>query len=252
MKFPLFQTASAVRTAFAVSALTLAAAVQADGHPWKQITEANGDLNRDGKADKVVVEQMQNPKNIIKNDGLGSKTLNTNPRRLRVMLAEKGGWRTVSEARWLPPEHDAETPCLTDPLYDGGINVEKGILSVNLNYFLSCGSWTVSNHTFKYRYQNGRMVLIGADGRSHARNGGYGTGVSINFPTRKITATGFIQIFDAKSHTENGGRLKKQQSRFAKLKAGQPVYLENKPADPYDLLQESDKRVAEWLYKARY
>ena len=54
---------------------------------WKTVQQISGDLNGDGRADKVIIEQQQDPRKIIKNENLGAPKLNLNPRRLTVLLA---------------------------------------------------------------------------------------------------------------------------------------------------------------------
>lgn len=213
---------------------------------WKTVQQASGDLNGDGRADKVIIEQQQDPRKIIKNESLGAPELNLNPRRLTVLLAGANGFQPAARATWLPTEHSRDTPCLEDPLGNNSLVIKNQTLTLNLGYWLSCGSYGVSHNAYKYRLQHGAFILIGADSSSYMRNGGYGTAVSINFPARKIKATGYIPIFEE----ENGATPKPQQDRWARLKSGKRYTLAEQPPEPYELLEQSDPQLGAWLSRA--
>ncbi|MBJ9984548.1 hypothetical protein IAE19_03725 [Acinetobacter sp. S40] len=156
---------------------------------WKIIETGKGDLNQDGMEDLALVIEENNPEKIISNDRLGSPELNTNPRALLVLFRTAQGYQLISKSLQLPSENDADSPCLADPLEDGGIMISKGILKINLHYWLSCGSWYVTNNNFSFRYQNGKFKLIGFDQNSFHRASGEESGVSINFLTGKLKKT---------------------------------------------------------------
>lgn len=156
---------------------------------WKIIKTVTGDLNRDGLNDTVIVIEENNPENLIANAGLGSDVLNTNPRSLLVLFKTAQGYQLISKNDLLPSENDAESPCLADPLEDGGMSINKGILKINLHYWLSCGSWYVTNNNFSFRYQNNAMHLIGFDQTEFHRASGDQSSRSINFSTGKVKST---------------------------------------------------------------
>ena len=108
---------------------------------WKIVAEANGDLTGDGRADRVIIIQEQDPSKRLKHDGLGSPELDTNPRHLVVFQGTPQGYRQIAISTTLiPTEGDQESPCLADPIEDGGIEIKQGKLKVTLHYWLSCGS----------------------------------------------------------------------------------------------------------------
>nr|WP_252718198.1 hypothetical protein [uncultured Acinetobacter sp.] len=156
---------------------------------WKIIEIARGDLNHDGMEDIVLVIEENNRKNIIHNNGFGSPNLNTNPRALLVLFKIAQGYQLISKNKKLPSENDADSPCLADPLDDGAVTIAKGILKINLHYWLSCGSWYVTNNTFSFRYQNQGFKLIGFDQMSFHRASGEKSSLSINFSTGKMKKT---------------------------------------------------------------
>ena len=153
---------------------------------WKILETVKGDLNRDGLEDIVLVIEENNPKNILSNDSLGSPELNINPRSLLVLFKTTQGYQLISKNQQLPSENDADSPCFADPLEDGGVTISKGILKINLHYWLSCGSWYVTNNTFSFRYQNRAFKLIGFDQMSFHRASGERNSLSINFSTGKL------------------------------------------------------------------
>ena len=195
---------------------------------WKTVQQASGDLNGDGRADKVIIEQQQDPRKIIKNESLGAPELNLNPRRLTVLLAGANGFQPAARATWLPTEHSRDTPCLEDPLGNNSLVIKNQTLTLNLGYWLSCGSYGVSHNAYKYRLQHGAFILIGADSSSYMRNGGYGTAISINFPARKIKATGYIQIFEE----ENGATPSPSKTAGQHSKATKPTPSPNNRPNP--------------------
>lgn len=170
---------------------------------WQATHTVRGDLNGDGRADAVLVLQQQDPAKIVDNNSLGPSQLNTNPRVLKVLFNEQGRFRPAAESSTLiPPEHNTDAPCLQDPLLDGDITVEKGLLKVKLHYWLSCGSWGVDTETYTFRLAQNRFRLIGLDQLEFMRNSGDATEYSYNYLTgRKKTVTGGNIFGDGKSRT---------------------------------------------------
>ncbi len=90
----------------------------------------------------------------------------------------------------LPTEGDIESPCLADPLGETeALSIQKGVLKIHLHYWLSCGSWYVTNHTYTFRYQDRAFKLIGYDVDDFHRASGDITARSINFMTGKVKST---------------------------------------------------------------
>ena len=165
---------------------------------WIVLETSTGDLNRDGKIDAALIIQQNNPNNIKSHEGLGSDRLNLNPRKLLVLFQTAQGYQLITENDSLPTENDEESPCLADPMQDGGINITQGILKINLQYWLSCGSWYVTNNSYTFRYQNNNVSLIGFDSNDFHRASGDITEKSINFSKAKVkTTTGKNEFADA-------------------------------------------------------
>ncbi|MND55792.1 hypothetical protein D3C80_468840 [compost metagenome] len=157
---------------------------------WKILEKAQGDLNQDGQADIALIIEDTNPDNLIVNAGLGSNVLNVNERKLLVLLKQANGYQLASSNSTLPTEGDAESPCLADPLGETeALSIQKGVLKVHLHYWLSCGSWYVTNHIYTFRYQDRAFKLIGYDVNDFHRASGDITARSINFMTGKVKST---------------------------------------------------------------
>lgn len=166
---------------------------------WKVIRMVKGDLNNDGISDTVTVGEEVNRDNLKKNNNYGAKVLNLNPRDLTIIFGTRSGSRgkAFEINHFLPSEHSATQPCLSDPFEGGdGVQIVKGILEISLRYWYSCGSWGTTTLQFKFRYEKGRFRLIGLEEFSHMRNSGDATAYSTNFLTgkKKITTE---NVFDS-------------------------------------------------------
>lgn len=182
--------AALVFSAATASGATTAAPTAPAG--WKLVSTVSGDLTGDGKPDLVQVIQRTDPKLVIGNGGLGSDKLDTNPRRLLILARAGATYRQLAAIDgFIPPAADAETPCLADPLDEGGIAIARGVLTVDLRYWLSCGSYGVTGTTFKFRHDAGRFRLIGFDRMEFSRSSGEGEKVSVNFLTSRKAVTAF-------------------------------------------------------------
>lgn len=183
---------------------------------WKLIQTATGDLNKDNQPDAVIVIQQDNPANIKKNDGLGEPELDLNPRRLIVLLNIDAGYRQVlTTERFLPKQNSEHSPCLTDPVSEGGgVGINRGLLAVNLTYWLSCGSYSVSNYQFKFRYDNERFRLIGLDISSFSRSSGEQYETSVNYLTGKRKLTRGLNMFEESKPEITWQTLNPEQRHF--------------------------------------
>lgn len=153
---------------------------------WVVEKEEQGDLNGDGSPDLLLILHMNDPKNVVKNDGLGPDELDTNPRMLVVALADKSkGYRSAAADHSLIPRHTI--PTMDDPLENAAI--VKGTVQVSLVSFMSAGSWYTSQVKFTFRYQEGCLKLIGYDSTESQRNVGELTTISINYLTKKAKIT---------------------------------------------------------------
>lgn len=204
---------------------------------WKMILETTGDLNKDGLADKVMFIENTDPKNVIANEGLGMKSLNINPRMLLVLFkTNNNSYRLgVKNSGFIPSENDAESTCLADPLMqEGGVSIEKGLLKISYQYWLSCGSWYVTNKDYTFRFQNNKFEWIGYDENSFHRSSGEMASTSINFSIHKMSETDGGNEFEEENN--------KPKTRWTKIKSKDLLSFDNLTNDRVDHYLENIKR----------
>ncbi len=169
---------------------------------WQATHYASGDLNGDRQADAALIIQQQNPALRLQNDGLGWDTLDTNPRRLLVLLRDKQRYRLLAQSpdSLLPPSGSTENPCLEDPLGDDALSIKRGRLWLAPNYWLSCGSYGVLRNHYQFRYQNRTMQLIGIDSNSFSRATHEESHDSANLLSGKIKTVTGINLDEPAEH----------------------------------------------------
>jgi hypothetical protein len=151
---------------------------------WRIEFQSKGDLDKDGHDDVVLVLRMDDPANIVENEGLGASEFDTNPRLLAVLFAGDAGYRLALQDHALIPRPD--NPVMADYLEGGdAVSVRRGAFTVRLHSWASAGSWSMGNTTFTFRYQDGCFRLIGYDTTSIHRGSGETWESSLNFPAGK-------------------------------------------------------------------
>lgn len=159
---------------------------------WKVDETASGDLTGDGINDTAVVIRKTDPALIVMNEGMGEPQLDANPRRLLVFKRTAQGFvQIASNDRMMPPAGDEANQCLVDPLDEGGISIARQSLKVNLHYWYSCGTWSVTSRTYTFKLQGQRFRLIGFDKMEFMRNSGAGENLSVNLLTGRKGVTPF-------------------------------------------------------------
>lgn len=206
---------------------------------WKLIDSAEGDLNKDSLSDRVLIIENTDQQNFIQNEGIGSNTLNANPRMLLVLFKDKNtaNYSLVAQNNsFIPPPNDTVSPCLTDPLAETeGITIKNGVLALHFQYWLSCGSWFTSNHDYLFRYQNKQFELIGFNSMEFHRSSGEMSEYSINFSTKKL------------AHTEGGNMFEetttKPKTTWKKFTMPKLLSLENMDGDSFmEILKIMDQK----------
>lgn len=166
---------------------------------WIPESQYKGDLNKDKLEDVVLILRNTDRKNLVKHDGLGTDTLDLNPRRLIIFFKTGKSYKKIlSTDKFLPSVNSEINPCLDDPLFDGGIEVRNGLLKIRHHYWLSCGSWYVTDYEYTFRYQNSKFELIGLDISSFHRASGESGFTSYNFSTRKKQIVTGMNEFEEK------------------------------------------------------
>lgn len=154
---------------------------------WKVLDSKTGDLNQDGITDLVFAIQNTDTNNIELNDGLGSDTIDLNPRLLGIYFGNKTG----GFSQKLVSEHFIilrDSPTMDEP-FEGFDISTKGVLDINFRFWFSAGSWSMSNHKYRFRFQNGEFALIGYDSYEAHRASGETIDYSINFLSKKMKIT---------------------------------------------------------------
>lgn len=167
---------------------------------WTVEERLTGPVDADAKPDVVLLLRDADPRNVLHNEGLGVPQLDTNPRVLLVLLADPaGGWRRVAQSDTVIRRNDM--PTLSDAYEDGGLTLDKRVLGVTVGFFANAGSWTASHTTYKFRWQDGCMRLIGFDESVLNRGSGETTDTSVNLLTRKATrAVGNMEVDGSVQH----------------------------------------------------
>lgn len=180
---------------------------------WVSDTLITGDLNKDQQPDVILVIRNTSAANFKVHDGLGQDTLDLNPRRLLIYFKEGNGYRKVlSTDKFLPSVNSDVNPCLSDPFVEGSIGIHKGVLKIGFHYWLSCGSYEVTDWDYTFRFQQGRFELIGLDVSSMHRASGEMSTTSYNFMTgKKQEIFGGNEFFPEKDHPKERWSLIKKR-----------------------------------------
>lgn len=151
---------------------------------WRIEHRLTGDLSGDGVADVVLVLKQNDPANVIRNEGFGPDTFDTNPRLLIVGLGRAGGYDLVVRNHTFIPR--PLEPVLEDAL-ETAPGIRNGTLSIPLHFFASAGGWTMWNSVARFRWQDGALRLIGHDYFEVARNTGQVLNRSVNFLNGRVS-----------------------------------------------------------------
>ena len=166
--------------------------------------EAQGDLNKDGIPDLVVVATPDDVENTTtRSDGY---VYNFNQPILAIYFGTAQGqfhqWKAYDN---VIPGDDSEN-CHNDVSLE---ITDRGVIRISIQLFCSAGSYGVSTDTYSYRYQNGDFFLIGMDKEEMQRNTGTITLVSENYLTWK-RQTKMSNAFDDSASTEKWTKISRK------------------------------------------
>jgi hypothetical protein len=151
---------------------------------WRVEARAGGDISGDGLADLAVVLRMNDPANILTHDGLGDNPFDTNPRILAVALGVPGGgYRLAAQDHQLIARRDY--PTQSDP-FEQELAIERGSLNVTVRLFMNAGGWGAGSSSFRFRWRDDGLRLVGYDHLDVQRNSGCMTRLSINYLTGRV------------------------------------------------------------------
>lgn len=162
---------------------------------WRVEQRLQGDLDRDGRNDVVLVLKMTDAANVLQVDERTPETLDTNPRMLIAALMDPaGGYRTVTQdhaliLRRVSTDQD-DSLDESSTTGGGGVGINTaGTVTVTLSQFASMGSWQMGETSFNFRYQDGCLRLIGYERSTVQRNTGETNALSINYLTGRAWRT---------------------------------------------------------------
>lgn len=151
---------------------------------WTILDSAYGDLNKDGTKDAAIIIQHRDSISLV--NSLGDTVL-TQPRILLVLFRKpsENSFNLIEQSNSFILKHDDSA--MDDPYQELAIN--NGTLEIRFYLFYNMGSWYVTNAAYKFRYQQGQFLLIGADNSSFHRATQDFEDYSYNFLTKKRTLT---------------------------------------------------------------
>ena len=155
---------------------------------WVLERSVQGDLDADGRNDLVLLLRMQDPRNVLRNEGLGMPEFDTNPRLLVVAFRDGDRYRRVLQDHALVPRQ--QDPVEEDYIQGGdAVSIVRGTLRVDLYAWRSAGGWGTWTNTYRFRWQQGCFRLVGFDKSHVQRNSGETIDTSINYLTRRATVS---------------------------------------------------------------
>lgn len=151
---------------------------------FEVISQVSGDLNGDELHDAVLYLKGVSSRFIAK---LDFRTHDVNPRILLILFQETGGrgYRLAERNDRFIATPDS--PSHSEPFQS--MSIKNRVLHMDFELWQSMGSWGVTNATYKFRNQNGKFFLIGADREDYMRNAVEVYKESFNFLTRKVKNT---------------------------------------------------------------
>ena len=167
-------------------------------------TETQGDLNKDGIMDLVVVATPDYEENTLTHDD--GYVYNFNQPILAIYFGTDQGLQQWKRYDNVIPADESEN-CH----HDIGLEITpRNMLRISVQLFCSAGSYGTSTDTYTYRYQNGDFYLIGMDQVETMRNTGDCTTVSENYLTRKRQVVKSNAFDETIASTEKWSKLAKK------------------------------------------
>ena len=188
---------------------------------WKVLSMAKGDLNKDGIEDLAFVIENTDTNNIHHDEeGFGRDSINLNPRILGIYFRNNSGVlvKQLQSDSFIILQ---DSPTMDEP-FDGIKILKNGVLTIDFHFWFSAGSWSMSNHTYKFRFQKNNFELIGYESSERHRGTGETTDYSINFSIRKMHITNL-------TIDENDTEVIKEESKTFKIDKLKSIQSLGKP-----------------------
>lgn len=163
---------------------------------WKVIASEKGDLNKDGIVDVAYVVQNQDKANLVNEDGVKR---DKNPRELIVLFGTEDKKCYVLAVRNKTFILANDNEFMDEPFQ--GIEIKNGTLRMSFSEFYTMGSWTTTQYSYVWRYQDDAFKLIGANTTKFHRGDGDAVEISANFSTKKYSVTTFNMFDDEVEET---------------------------------------------------
>ncbi len=150
---------------------------------WKVIDKTFGKLNKDSTKDVVLILKADYAEFLNDNkEGLGVKLFDTNPRMLLILFKKKNGYKLATKSTTFIIGR--KYPAMSEPFVN--VSLKDRVIKFDFEHWQSAGGWAAWNNTYKFRLQNGRFKMIGADHYYYVRNSGETELRSYNFLTRRM------------------------------------------------------------------
>lgn len=185
-----------------------AANTQAGTNERRVAAGASGDLNADGRPDRALLVTLPPAQ-----DGSARRAV-------VVQLRSGETWHDFARAEQLVPATPARAQagglqCEEDPF--GSLRIEHGVLIVRLEFWSSCGSWSETDETYRFRLDPKlrRLVLIGLDRTTRSR----ASGEQIAFSANRLTGEWVSRASDPTDQVAN------ERARRGRLKRADAIYF---------------------------
>lgn len=124
---------------------------------YTQLHLATGFLNNDDIQDFAMIVQSQDTNNI-EIDSVSNDTINLNPRILAIYFGDDKGYfhKEIQVNRFILLRHMF---AMNEPIADFSITKNER-LKIQFSFFDPASSWTISNGTYHFKYQNDSFELI--------------------------------------------------------------------------------------------
>lgn len=150
---------------------------------WKIIDRAFGKINKDATEDVVLILKADYAEFLNNNkEGLGVDIFDTNPRMLLILFKQRNNYKLATKSTKFIIS--SEYPTMSEPFVD--VSIKNRVIKFDFEHWQSAGGWGAWNNTYKYRLQNGKFSLIGADHYYYKRNSGETELRSYNFLTKRM------------------------------------------------------------------
>lgn len=153
---------------------------------WTLERTVRGDLDKDGRPDLVAILKGTDPGCVVSTE-LSDTPLDTNPRLLVVAFARAGDFVLhLANPALIPRKED---PFAEDPLENGGLEINNGVIRLQLKHWRSAGGRGTFSNELAFRWDGEAFRLIGFDRDHLQRNSGETERISVNYLTRRARRT---------------------------------------------------------------